>query len=181
MLAARIITGVVFGAAITGAILFAPSPVTAGVLGLLWLAGVWEWAGFAKLPAAGRVGYTILFAAAMALGWPWLGDQAPRRAARRGARVVDLRPRARARVTRAASAPTFVALAGIVVLLPSWALLVRLHGDGALGAELAFTLLLIVWAADVGAYAFGRLARAHEAGAGREPRQDLGGRDRRRS
>ena len=32
MLAARIITGVVFGAAITGAILFAPSPVTAAVL-----------------------------------------------------------------------------------------------------------------------------------------------------
>jgi phosphatidate cytidylyltransferase len=53
--------------------------------------------------------------------------------------------------------PTFVALAGIVVLLPSWALLVRLHKEGALGAELAFTLLLIVWAADVGAYAFGRL------------------------
>ena len=52
---------------------------------------------------------------------------------------------------------TFVALAGIVVLLPSWALLVRLHGDAARGAELAFTLLIIVWAADVGAYAFGRL------------------------
>jgi phosphatidate cytidylyltransferase len=34
---------------------------------------------------------------------------------------------------------------------------VRLHRDGALGAELAFTLLMIVWAADVGAYAFGRL------------------------
>ena len=43
------------------------------------------------------------------------------------------------------------------MLLPSWALLVRLHGEGALGAELAFTLLVIVWAADVGAYAFGRL------------------------
>jgi phosphatidate cytidylyltransferase len=51
----------------------------------------------------------------------------------------------------------FVALAGILVLLPSWALLVRLHREGVLGAQLAFTLLLIVWAADVGAYAFGRL------------------------
>jgi phosphatidate cytidylyltransferase len=51
----------------------------------------------------------------------------------------------------------FVTLAGIVVLWPSWVLLVRLHGDSALGAELAFTLLLIVWAADVGAYAFGRM------------------------
>ena len=39
--------------------------------------------------------------------------------------------------------PTFVALAGIVVLWPSWTLLVRLHDTDALGAKLAFTLLLI--------------------------------------
>ena len=56
MLAARIITGVLFGAAITGALLFAPSPVTAGVLAILWLAGVWEWGAFAKLPVTGRAG-----------------------------------------------------------------------------------------------------------------------------
>ena len=51
MLAARILTALVFGAAITAAILFAPSPVTAAVLAVLWLAGVWEWAAFAQLPA----------------------------------------------------------------------------------------------------------------------------------
>ncbi len=156
MLAARIITGVIFGAAITGAILFAPSPVTAGVLAVLWLAGVWEWAAFANLAVAGRVGYTILFAAAMALGWSWLGDE--------GLSVLVVAALAWwilalvlvVRYPRSFSS-TFVALAGIVVLLPSWALLVRLHGDAARGAELAFTLLIIVWAADVGAYAFGRL------------------------
>ena len=64
MLAARIITGVVFGIAITAALLFFPPPVTAAVLAVLWLAGVWEWAGFAKLELAGRVGYTIVFASA---------------------------------------------------------------------------------------------------------------------
>ncbi|HSC14856.1 MAG TPA: phosphatidate cytidylyltransferase [Gammaproteobacteria bacterium] len=156
MLAARIITGVVFGAAITGALLFAPSPVTAAVLGILWLAGVWEWGAFAKLPAAGRAGYTVLFAAAMAVGWLWLGDQ--------GLGVLLVAALAWwlfalvlvVRYPRTFSS-TFVALAGIVVLLPSWTLLVRLHGNVALGAKLAFTLLLIVWAADVGAYAFGRL------------------------
>jgi phosphatidate cytidylyltransferase len=156
MLAPRIITGVIFGAAITGAILFAPSPVTAAVLAILWLAGVWEWAGFAKLPAAGRVGYTIVFAAAMAFGWSRLGDQ--------GLSVLVLAALAWwilalvlvLRYPRSFSS-TFVALAGVVVLLPSWALLVRLHGAETQGAELAFTLLLIVWAADVGAYAFGRL------------------------
>jgi phosphatidate cytidylyltransferase len=156
MLAARTITAVIFGAAITGAFLFAPSWVTAAVLAVLWLAGVWEWGGFAKLPAAGRAGYTVLFAVAMAAGWPWLGStglQVVLAAALAWwlfALVLVLRyPRS--------FSPTFVALAGVVVLLPSWTLLVRLHGEGALGAQLAFTLLLIVWAADVGAYAFGRL------------------------
>jgi phosphatidate cytidylyltransferase len=155
MLAARIATALVFGAAITATILYAPSPVTAAVLALLWLAGVWEWAAFAKLPPAWRVAYMFAFAAAMGLAW-WLNGQGSELLLVAAllwwlfALVLVVRyPR---NFTSA-----FVTLAGIVVLLPSWALLVRLHRDGTLGAELAFTLLLIVWAADVGAYAFGRL------------------------
>lgn len=156
MLAARIVTGILFGTAITGALLLAPAPVTAALLGLLWLAGVWEWGAFAKLPAAGQAGYTVVFAVAMALAWPWLGDQGYAALLLAAlvwwlfAFVLVLRyPRS--------FGSTFVALAGVVVLLPSWALLVRLHGEGVLGARLAFTVLLVVWAADVGAYAFGRL------------------------
>jgi len=156
MLAARIITGVVFGAAITGAILFAPSPVTAAILAVLWLAGVWEWAGFAKFPAAGRVGYTGLFAVAMGLGWSLLGEQGLSLLLVAALAWWILALVLVVRFPRSFS-PMFVALAGIVVLLPSWALLVRLHGDGVRGTQLAFTLLIIVWAADVGAYAFGRL------------------------
>jgi phosphatidate cytidylyltransferase len=156
MLAARIVTGILFGAAITGALLLAPAPVTAAALGLLWLAGVWEWGAFAKLPAAGQVGYTVVFAVAMALAWPWLGDQGYAALLLAAlawwafAFVLVLR-------YPLTFGSTFVALAGVVVLLPSWALLVRLHGEGVLGARLAFTVLLVVWAADVGAYAFGRL------------------------
>ena len=155
MLAARIATAVVFGAAITAAMLFAPSPVTAAVLALLWLAGVWEWAAFAKLPTPGRAAYTGLFAVAMALGW-WLDGQG---SVLLLCAAVIWWVFALVLVFRypLTFSSTFVALAGIVVLLPSWALLVRLHREGALGAELAFTVLLIVWAADVGAYAFGRL------------------------
>jgi phosphatidate cytidylyltransferase len=156
MLAARVITAVIFGAAITGALLFAPAPITAAVLAALWLVGVWEWAGFAKLSPSGQAGYTALFAGAMVLAWSWLGDPghlvllALALAWWLFAFVLVVR-------YPTSFSPTFVALAGLVVLLPSWALLVRLHGEGQLGARLAFTLLLIVWAADVGAYAFGRL------------------------
>jgi phosphatidate cytidylyltransferase len=48
-----------------------------------------------------------------------------------------------------------VAVAGLVVLLPSWWLLVTLHAT-ARGPALSLTLMSIVWAADVGAYGFGR-------------------------
>jgi len=155
MLAARIVTGLIFGTALTAVLLFAPSPVMAAVLALLWLAGVWEWAAFARLPPGGSAAYTLLFAVAMAVVWRLDGQIV---AVLVAAAVVwwAFALGLVLRYPRAFSS-TFVALAGIVVLLPSWALLVRLHREGALGPELAFTLLVIVWAADVGAYAFGRM------------------------
>ena len=54
-----------------------------------------------------------------------------------------------------------------------------LHGSEPMGRALAMTVLLIVWAADIGAYGDRPVARAREARAEGEPRQDLGGRDRR--
>jgi phosphatidate cytidylyltransferase len=54
-------------------------------------------------------------------------------------------------------AMTTVAVAGFIVLVPSWLLLAQLHGTAPLGRGLAMTVLAIVWAADVGAYTFGRL------------------------
>jgi phosphatidate cytidylyltransferase len=155
LLVTRIITALVFGAAITAAMLVAPSPLTAVVLGLLWLVGVWEWAGFAQLATSGRVRYTAAFVVLMAASWWWLGDR-PAVALL----VLTLAWWLLALIFVLTYPRKFglrlVALAGVIVLWPSWLLLVRLHGDGALGAALAFTLLLIVWAADVGAYFFGR-------------------------
>lgn len=155
MLAARIITAAVFGLAITAAILLAPPLVTAGVLGLLWLAGAWEWGGFARLDGLSRFTYATALLAAMVAGWRWLGAD--------GALVllsVALVWWAAALVLVLSFPrtfdPKFVAAAGVLVLVPSWTLLVRLHGTGDLGARLAFLVLLIVWAADVGAFVFGR-------------------------
>jgi phosphatidate cytidylyltransferase len=154
MLRQRIITAGIFGIAITAALLFASPVVAAAVLGLLWLAGAWEWAGFAKLGFAGRLVYSALFAVALVLGWRWL-DMATARfvlVAALGWWVLALV--LVIRYPREFGA-TFVAVVGVVVLWPSYVLLVRLHDTA--GARLAFTALLIVWAADVGAYVFGRL------------------------
>ncbi|HJR70055.1 MAG TPA: phosphatidate cytidylyltransferase [Gammaproteobacteria bacterium] len=156
MLLKRVITAGLFGIAITAALLFASPLVAAAVLGLLWLAGAWEWGGFAQLHLTARLVYTALFAVALTIGWLWLDAGA--------ARVVLVAALAWWAVAlvlvlgypRRFDA-AFVAAAGIVVLWPSYVLLVRLHGGDAVGARLAFSVLLIVWAADVGAYVFGRL------------------------
>jgi len=155
LLAARIITAVFFGGALTVAVLFLPTPLASAVLGLLWLAGAWEWAGFAALKGPSRVLYTLAFAVCIAVLW-W----------NPAARTVGwLLPVALCWWALALVAVltyphrfgvATVAAAGLVVLVPSWALLARLHGVP-VGPPLAFSLLCIIWSADVGAYAFGRM------------------------
>ena len=154
MLITRIITAAFYGVAITAAVLFLPTAGVAAVFGALWLAGAWEWAGFARFGTRGHVAYSALFAAAMAAVW-FSGQSL----------VVGLLPVALLFWLLAVGAVRkfprpfgigVVVVSGFIVLLPSWALLVRLHGVMPHGRGLAMTLLAIVWAADVGAYAFGR-------------------------
>jgi phosphatidate cytidylyltransferase len=155
LLITRIITAAFYGVAITAAVLFLPTAGVAVVFGALWLAGAWEWAGFARFGRLGHVVYTVLFAAAMAAAW-WLSG---------GGSVVGMLAVALVFWLAAIGAvlrfprpfaPGVVVVSGFAVLLPSWWLLVRLHGSMPHGRGLAMSLLAIVWAADVGAYAFGR-------------------------
>jgi phosphatidate cytidylyltransferase len=150
----RIITGALLGAALTATVLLLPTLALASLLGALWVIGAWEWAGLARLADRPRIVYAaacaLCMTGALLLGAPqlawvlavslvwWLL-----------AFVIVLRYPVRF--------PTVtVALVGFVVLVPSWLLLVVLHGSRPLGRELVMTVLAIVWAADVGAYTFGR-------------------------
>ncbi|MEO8464888.1 MAG: phosphatidate cytidylyltransferase [Gammaproteobacteria bacterium] len=154
MLITRIITAAFYGVAITAAVLFLPTLGVATVFGALWLAGAWEWAGFARFGSRGHIAYSLVFAAAMVGVWfsgrTWdVALLAVALAFWLLAVVAVLRfPR------------RFVAgvviVSGFVVLLPSWRLLAQLHAAVPHGRGLAMTLLAIVWAADIGAYAFGR-------------------------
>ena len=155
MLITRIITAVFYGVAITAAVLFLPTAGVAAVFAALWLAGAWEWAGFARFDTRGHVVYSVLFAAAMVAVWGLSG----------GSLVVGMLAVALVFWLLAVGAVLkfprpfaagVVVVSGFIVLLPSWWLLVRLHGAEPHGRGLAMTLLAIVWAADVGAYAFGR-------------------------
>ena len=154
MLITRIITAAFYGVAITAAVLFLTTAGVAAVFGALWLAGAFEWAGFARLGTAGRLAYCVPFAAAMAAVW-WL-PSAPLYGLLLAVAIVFWLVAVAAVVTFPRAFPWGVVLAsGLLALLPSWALLVRVHGL-AQGRGLEMTLLAIVWAADVGAYGFGR-------------------------
>jgi len=154
LLITRIITGALYGVAITAAVLFLPTAGVAVVFGALWLGGAWEWAGFAKFGVRGHVVYSLLFAAAMT-GACFLGGSLAI-----GMLGIALLFWLLALWTVLTFPRPFAAgvvvISGSIVLLPSWWLLVGLHAATPHGRGLAMTLLAIVWSADVGAYAFGR-------------------------
>jgi phosphatidate cytidylyltransferase len=155
LLITRIVTGVAFGVVVTASVLFLNTPAFALVLGALWLAGAWEWAGFARLGRGARVAYTGGFAVVMLAAWFHVDARLA---------VVVLIAALLWWLIALGAVLTFprpfglrwVAALGPVVLLPSWLFLARTHGVAVHGHGLVMTLLAIVWAADVGAYTFGR-------------------------
>lgn len=150
------ITAVVLAGGITTVILFSPTSLVGWVIGLFWLGGVWEWTGLAQLQGAQRVFYTATVATLMlllafggieqswvfpitsvAVGW-WMLS------------LIILLTLPQRRIPL-----LLVGVAGPVVLIPSWFLLIHFHQGFIQGAELIMSLFLIVWAADVGAYLVG--------------------------
>lgn len=152
MLKQRIITAVI-ALAVLALVLFVVPPIVAElVIALLILAAAWEWSGFlnAKNPAT-RVFYVIFIAALMAgIGMVW--------------------PDGVERVLMVAMAWWVIALiwifvfptpipqllrwiCGTLVLVPLYAALVLLYQAT---PSLLLFVLLIVWAADIGAYFCGK-------------------------
>lgn len=152
----RIVTALVLGSAVAASVLFLPTPAAAAVLGLLWLAGAWEWAGLAGCTERARAAYVLVFALCMlsTLGFVW------------PARAIDAVIAAALACWAAALfavvtyprvlARSLILVFGFVALLPAWWLLAYLHASAEKGRGLALTALALVWAADVGAYAIGR-------------------------
>lgn len=152
MLRQRVITAVI-ALAVLALVLFAlPSFYAELVIALVILAAAWEWSGFlnAKSPAT-RIFYVVFIAALMAaVGTVW--------------------PDGVERVLQVAvvwwllalvwaflfptAIPVFVRwICGALVLVPLWAALVLLYQAT---PSLLLFVLLIVWAADIGAYFAGK-------------------------
>jgi phosphatidate cytidylyltransferase len=157
LLRLRIITGAVLGTAVTVAVLLLPTSAMAAVLGVLWVVGAWEWAGLAGRHGPPRWAYTAAVAAVMAaaLVWPWPLEWLE------GAAWTALAWWIVAFVAVVRYPAPFpdggILPAGVAALIPAWLLLARLHSAGPRGAALTLMAFVLVWAADVGAYTFGRL------------------------
>ncbi|HEX6998439.1 MAG TPA: phosphatidate cytidylyltransferase [Gammaproteobacteria bacterium] len=155
MLAQRVITALVLGVAVVAAVLLLPTAGVVALFGVLWLAGAWEWAQFAKLAGGRRLLFVGLMVCLL-LPALWPVPQAVVVAALVAALAwwalafgaVVTYPRA--------YGPAAVVLAGFVTLLPPWYLLAHLHRMEPGGRGLTLLALATVWAADIGAYAVGR-------------------------
>jgi len=155
LIRARVITGALFGGVLISVILFLSTPLAAAVLGALWILGAWEWAGLANLKTGGRLLYTAVCAVCMLALYLFADSRVLN--ALLGIALVSLLLAFAAVVTYPRKVGMWtVGAAGFVALVPSWLLLVRLHGESPLGHELSMTVLAIVWGADIGAYTFGR-------------------------
>ena len=155
MLVTRVITGLVLGVAVTAAILLLPTGQAAALLALLWLAGAWEWAGLARLGNRARLAYTaglllLMLAASGPVTWSAFDVVLGVALAAWGVALVGVLTFPR-RIPAA-----WVLVAGPIALLPAWLVLKTIHGAAAQGPALALMALVLVWAADIGAYAVGR-------------------------
>jgi phosphatidate cytidylyltransferase len=153
----RIVTAIVLLAVLLTVFFILPSPAAVGVLGSFIIVAAWEWSGFLSLNTfLRRAAYVVLIVALMTLSI-WIF---PQRASLLPLLVAGLIWWCIAFVMVIRYPVTirrdFGAICGVMVIIPAWAALVALLKSGEDGPKYVLLVLSIVWAADIGAYFFGR-------------------------
>lgn len=157
MLGQRILTAVGLIAVLALVLVVLPREMAVFALALLILTGAWEWSQLAGISSVfARAAYVAACAAAMAIIWSVTTSAADFE------RVMLL--------TMLGWVPLFgwivlapgfkasglAAIAGLWALAPTWVALARLYVQDEIGRELVVFVLLLAWAADIGAYFAGR-------------------------
>jgi phosphatidate cytidylyltransferase len=143
-----------------------PPPWAVAAFGVVFTIGAWEWAGFGGLRrTAARAGYALMVAIAYILSWKWTGD---------AQHLIVLLSVACAwwvvaffwlSLAPARHQAALTLVCGLAVLVPAFVALARLQvsSDGfARGPLLVLWLILMVCAADIGAYFAGRALGRHK-------------------
>lgn len=157
MLRQRVITAIGIVAVLALLLFVLPPAFAVAGLGLLALAGAWEWsllAGFDSLAA--RAAYLAACAAAMAALWFASAGTAAFQTTMLVTMAGWLPLFAWIALAPGRGARALAALAGLWALVPMWLALGRLYLQADIGRELVIFVLVLAWAADIGAYFAGR-------------------------
>jgi phosphatidate cytidylyltransferase len=159
MLRTRVLTGCILGALLLLGLFLLPPFWAILAFGVVFVIGAWEWAAFGALrkPLA-RALYTLSVALALYLSWRWTDDSA---------HLIILLSAACAwwviaffwlSLAPAWNRPVLTLVCGLAVLMPAFVALARLQISAgfARGPIIVLWLVLMVCAADIGAYSAGR-------------------------
>jgi phosphatidate cytidylyltransferase len=183
MLRTRVLTGCILGALLLLGLFLLPPFWAVLAFGLVFTIGAWEWAGFGALRGAvARASYTLIVALLLLLSWRWTATLA---------HLIILLGAACAWwviaffwlvLAPTRHRPAVTLICGFAVLVPAFLALARLQtsADGfARGPLIVLWLVLMVCAADIGAYfagrAFGRRKLAPRVSPGKTWEGAVGG------
>jgi phosphatidate cytidylyltransferase len=157
VLKARILTALVLGAIILGVVLGLPAPATIAMLTLVVGLGAWEWSAFLRpRSAAVRAGYVLLVLALLPVAWFATDEPATLTWFLLAAAAWWILALVWLALAPAAVTAIRAGLAGLLALVPAWIALCRLRLDASEGAALVLFALVLVVAADTGAFLAGR-------------------------
>jgi phosphatidate cytidylyltransferase len=160
MLRTRILTAAVLACILLAGLFLLSPPWAVLGFGAVFTIGAWEWAGFGALRApAARIAYAAGVAVVLLLAWRWSAEP-PRlllllRAACAWWAIALLWLSS----APARHQPILVLVCGLPVLVPAFIALARLQvaaSGFATGPQIVLWLVLLVIAADIGAYVVGR-------------------------
>jgi phosphatidate cytidylyltransferase len=160
MLRTRILTAAVLASILLAGLFLLSPPWAVWAFGAVFTIGAWEWAGFGALRApAARIAYATGVALVLLLAWRWSAEPPRLMLLLRAACAWWAIALLWLSSAPARHQPILVLVCGLPVLVPAFIALARLQvatSGFAAGPQIVLWLVLLVIAADVGAYAVGR-------------------------
>jgi phosphatidate cytidylyltransferase len=153
----RVVTALLLAGVLVAILFWLPAGVAVGAILVVVAAGAWEWAGFAGLQSPrARAGYLLAVGLATAAAWWLSGTPGALRALLWTTLAWWLAAFVWVLASPGRGSRTGAAVAGLLVLVPAAVAIGRLAGYEPDGRRLLFLLVLLIAAADIGAYFGGR-------------------------
>jgi phosphatidate cytidylyltransferase len=166
MLKVRIVTAGILGCMLVAGLFLLSPDWTAFGFGVVLTTGAWEWAAFGGLHSrAARAAYASAIAVLLALSWRWTENPSHLLALLALACVWWAAAFLWLMVAPSKHQPRLALLCGIPVLVPAFVALGRLDrasGEPMRGPAIVLWLVLLVIAADIGAFFVGRSFGKHK-------------------